>query len=73
MCILKEAEPKNRGSALSPAEQTSVQGEKQTGRPRGAVAANLAGRRGFWPQARRRLTLPLSRSKLPVSAPSPVV
>lgn len=71
MCILKEAEPKNRGSVIRPAEQT--QGEKQTGRPRGAMAADLARHRGFWPRARRRLMLTLSKSKLPVSAPSPVL
>lgn len=73
MCILKEAEPKNRGSVIRSAEQTLVQGEKQTGRPRGAMAANLARHRGFWPQARCRLMLTLSKSKLPVPAPSPVV
>lgn len=38
MCILKQAEPKGRGSVIRPMKQMLVEGVGQTGRREGALA-----------------------------------
>lgn len=72
MCILKQAEPKGRGSVIRPMKQMLVEGVGQTGRREGALAGGAwhrrrRGRPGPSPAQTRAVTR--SKLKLPASVP----
>lgn len=76
MCILKEAEPKNRGSAIRPAGQRWVGRREQTGsreEPGGDLQQRSGGGLAPGPtQTHRADSLGLSKLELPVSVPAPI-